>query len=121
MFGSIAKSLFGSSNDRYVNSIRKTVAKINAFEPEMEAKSDEELKAQTPKFRARLDAGALDGRLDRVASECGSMREIEATSERLRQARAGGGNDQSARHRRRRRRRWGKLADDSQPAAARAV
>ena len=57
MFGSIAKSLFGSSNDRYVNSIRKTVAKINAFEPEMEAKSDEELKAQTPKFRARLDAG----------------------------------------------------------------
>ena len=57
MFGSIAKSLFGSSNDRYVNSIRKTVAKINAFEPEMEAKSDEELKAQTPMFRARLDAG----------------------------------------------------------------
>ena len=57
MFGSIAKSLFGSSNDRYVNSIRKIVAKINAFEPEMEAKSDEELKAQTPKFRARLDAG----------------------------------------------------------------
>ncbi|MGQ0279881.1 preprotein translocase subunit SecA [Sphingopyxis sp. Q841] len=57
MFGSIAKSLFGSSNDRYVNSIRKTVAKINAFEPEMEAKSDEELKTQTPKFRARLNAG----------------------------------------------------------------
>ena len=57
MFGSIAKSLFGSSNDRYVASIRKIVAKINAFEPDMEAMSDEELKAQTPKFRERLAAG----------------------------------------------------------------
>ncbi|MBD3733852.1 MAG: preprotein translocase subunit SecA [Sphingopyxis sp.] len=57
MFGSLAKSLFGSSNDRYVASIRKIVAKINAFEPELEALSDENLKAQTQKFRDRLKAG----------------------------------------------------------------
>jgi preprotein translocase subunit SecA len=57
MFGSLAKSLFGSSNERYVNSIRKIVARINAFEPEFEAYSDEQLKAQTQKFRDRLDAG----------------------------------------------------------------
>ncbi|WP_257548024.1 preprotein translocase subunit SecA [Sphingopyxis sp. DBS4] len=57
MFGSLAKSLFGSSNERYVNSIRKIVARINAFEPELEAYSDEQLKAQTQKFRDRLDAG----------------------------------------------------------------
>lgn len=57
MFGSIAKSLFGSSNDRYVASMRKIVAKINAFEPELEALSDDDLKAQTQKFRARLEAG----------------------------------------------------------------
>ena len=57
MFGSLAKSLFGSSNDRYVASIRKIVAKINAFEPELEALSDENLKAQTQKFRDRLEAG----------------------------------------------------------------
>jgi len=57
MFGSLAKSLFGSSNERYINSIRKIVAKINAFEPELEAYSDDELKAQTQKFRDRLDAG----------------------------------------------------------------
>ncbi|WP_282946445.1 MULTISPECIES: preprotein translocase subunit SecA [unclassified Sphingopyxis] len=57
MFGSLAKSLFGSSNDRYVASIRKIVAKINAFEPEFEALSDENLKAQTQKFRDRLEAG----------------------------------------------------------------
>jgi len=57
MFGSIAKSLFGSSNDRYVTSIRKIVTKINAFEPELEAMDDDTLKAQTRKFRDRLDAG----------------------------------------------------------------
>ncbi|MCW0198531.1 preprotein translocase subunit SecA [Sphingopyxis sp.] len=57
MFGSLAKSLFGSSNERYVNSIRKIVARINAFEPELEAYSDEQLQAQTQKFRDRLDAG----------------------------------------------------------------
>ncbi len=57
MFGSLAKSLFGSSNDRYVASIRKIVAKINAFEPELEALSDENLRAQTQKFRDRLQAG----------------------------------------------------------------
>ncbi|ALC13021.1 preprotein translocase subunit SecA [Sphingopyxis sp. 113P3] len=57
MFGSIAKSLFGSSNDRYVASIRKIVDKINAFEPQMEALDDAALQAQTPKFRERLAAG----------------------------------------------------------------
>ncbi len=57
MFGSIAKSLFGSSNDRYVASIRKIVEKINAFEPQMEALDDAALQAQTPKFRERLAAG----------------------------------------------------------------
>ena len=57
MFGSLAKSLFGSSNERYVNSIRKIVARINDFEPTLEAYSDDALKAQTQKFRDRLAAG----------------------------------------------------------------
>ncbi|PQM28115.1 preprotein translocase subunit SecA [Sphingopyxis lindanitolerans] len=57
MFGSLAKSLFGSSNERYVTSIRKIVAKINAFEPQFEALSDDDLKAQTQTFRDRLAAG----------------------------------------------------------------
>ncbi|MGF7170033.1 preprotein translocase subunit SecA [Sphingobium xanthum] len=58
MFGAIAKTLFGSSNDRYVRSLRKTVEQIAAFEPTISALSDEELAAQTVKFRARLDEGA---------------------------------------------------------------
>ncbi|SEH13424.1 protein translocase subunit secA [Sphingopyxis sp. YR583] len=57
MFAGLAKSLFGSSNDRYVNSIRKIVDKINAFEPAMQALDDAGLQAQTQKFRYRLEAG----------------------------------------------------------------
>jgi len=61
MIGSFAKALFGSSNDRYVKSLDKIVRQINAFEPTIEALTDEELAAQTVKFRARLaDGGTLD-------------------------------------------------------------
>ena len=58
MFGGLAKSLFGSSNDRYVKSLGTIVDKINAFEPTLTALSDAELAAQTPKFREQLAAGA---------------------------------------------------------------
>ena len=57
MFGSLAKSLFGSSNDRYVKSLNPILAKIASFEPSLQAMSDEELSAQTVKFRARLAEG----------------------------------------------------------------
>ena len=57
MFSGLAKSLFGSSNDRYVASIRKIVDKINAFEPAMQALDDAGLQAQTQAFRDRLAAG----------------------------------------------------------------
>ncbi len=58
MLGTLAKSLFGSSNDRYVKTLRKTVEKINALEPQMQALSDDELRGQTDAFRARLADGA---------------------------------------------------------------
>ena len=57
MFQTIAKSLFGSSNDRYVKSIGKVVNQINALEPQIQALSDDELRAQTDKFRRQLDEG----------------------------------------------------------------
>ncbi|MDE0932956.1 MAG: preprotein translocase subunit SecA [Novosphingopyxis baekryungensis] len=57
MLGAIAKSLFGSSNERYVKSIYKIVDKVNGFEPELMQLTDDELQAQTPKFRSRLEAG----------------------------------------------------------------
>jgi preprotein translocase subunit SecA len=57
MIGAIAKAIFGSSNDRYVKSLDKIVKQIAAFEPTIEALSDEELVAQTDKFRRLLAGG----------------------------------------------------------------
>jgi preprotein translocase subunit SecA len=57
MLGGFAKTLFGSSNDRYVKSLGTIVKQIGAFEPTISAMSDEELAGQTAKFRARLAEG----------------------------------------------------------------
>ncbi|MBQ1499784.1 MAG: preprotein translocase subunit SecA [Sphingomonas sp.] len=57
MLGGFAKTLFGSSNDRYVKSLGSIVNKINGFEPAISAMSDEELSSQTVKFRERLANG----------------------------------------------------------------
>ncbi|MDX3908497.1 MAG: preprotein translocase subunit SecA [Sphingobium sp.] len=57
MFGALAKTIFGSSNERYVKSMQKTVDQIAAFEPQISALSDEDLAAQTVRFRERLAAG----------------------------------------------------------------
>jgi preprotein translocase subunit SecA len=58
MFGGFAKAIFGSSNERYVRTARKTVEKINALESTIAAMTDEELARQTEIFRARLADGA---------------------------------------------------------------
>jgi preprotein translocase subunit SecA len=57
MFGSLAKKIFGSVNDRRLKSYRPKVAAINAMEPELEALSDDQLRARTDEFRAQLAAG----------------------------------------------------------------
>ncbi len=66
MIGAIAKRIFGSSNDRYVVKLQKIVNQINAYEPTLEALSDEELKAQTDKFRRQLEEGKT---LDQILPE----------------------------------------------------
>ncbi|MCM8731455.1 preprotein translocase subunit SecA [Hephaestia sp. GCM10023244] len=57
MLGSFAKTIFGSSNDRYVKSLRSIVNKINGFEPTISAMSEDDLQHQTARFRERLEAG----------------------------------------------------------------
>ena len=52
-----AQRLFGSANDRKLKPMRATVARINALEDEFKRKSDDELKALTPAFKKRLEAG----------------------------------------------------------------
>ena len=61
MFSALAKNIFGSSNDRYVRSMGKIVDAVNGFEPSVSALSDDDLRAQTVRFRERLANGeALD-------------------------------------------------------------
>jgi preprotein translocase subunit SecA len=57
MLGALARSLFGSANDRVVKGFDRTVAKINALEPEFVKLSDDELRGKTAEFRARLEKG----------------------------------------------------------------
>jgi preprotein translocase subunit SecA len=57
MFGVIARKLFGTANDRYIKGLGKIVVAINDLEPELEALSDDALRARTAWFRQRLDQG----------------------------------------------------------------
>jgi preprotein translocase subunit SecA len=62
VFAAVAKSIFGSANDRYVRSLGKYVDAVNGFEPNISALNDDELRGQTEKFRQRLASGEkLDG------------------------------------------------------------
>ncbi|HXC73753.1 MAG TPA: preprotein translocase subunit SecA, partial [Sphingomicrobium sp.] len=58
MFAGLAKSIFGSANDRYVRGLGKYVDAVNGFEPTISALTDEELRGQTDLFRRRLADGA---------------------------------------------------------------
>jgi preprotein translocase subunit SecA len=54
-------SLFGSRNERVLRQLSKTVARINALEPEFEKLSDEGLRAKTTEFKQRIaDGESLD-------------------------------------------------------------
>ncbi|HUA81124.1 MAG TPA: hypothetical protein VL997_12180, partial [Dyella sp.] len=50
-------SLFGSRNERVLRQLSKTVARINALEPELEKLSDEALRGKTDEFKQRLATG----------------------------------------------------------------
>ncbi|MBI3569881.1 MAG: preprotein translocase subunit SecA [Gammaproteobacteria bacterium] len=49
--------IFGSRNSRLLKRLQQDVAQINAFEPRIAALSDEQLRAKTMEFRARLERG----------------------------------------------------------------
>jgi preprotein translocase subunit SecA len=65
MFASLARAVFGTSNDRALKGFKRQVAAIAAFEPGLQALDDEQLRAKTTEFRARLAAGeSLDSLLE---------------------------------------------------------
>jgi len=57
MVSNLLTKVFGSKNERELKKIQPVVEKINALEPRIQAMSDEELKAQTQRFKDRLNTG----------------------------------------------------------------
>ena len=58
MIGAVARKLFGSANDRRIRSYQPRVDEINAMEKELEALSDDELRARTAGFKQKVADGA---------------------------------------------------------------
>ncbi len=56
MFDKVLTKVFGTANERAIKRMLPLVAAINALEPEMEKLSDEELRAKTAEFKARVAA-----------------------------------------------------------------
>ncbi|WP_400088950.1 preprotein translocase subunit SecA [Yoonia sp. R78084] len=70
-FGTIAKKVFGTANDRKVKAARPLVDKINALEPEFEALSDEGIKQKTEELAKRAKGGeSLDDLLPEAFANC---------------------------------------------------
>jgi preprotein translocase subunit SecA len=57
MIGGLLKRVLGSANDRLLATHQKTVDAINALESELEALSDDELRARTGWLRQRCQDG----------------------------------------------------------------
>ena len=66
MFAPLLKKLFGSKNEREVKRMLKAVQSVNAFEEQLIALSDEQLRAKTEEFKARLAKGET---LDQLLAE----------------------------------------------------
>jgi preprotein translocase subunit SecA len=58
MIGAVARKLFGSANERRIRSYLSRVDEINALEKELEALSDDALRARTEEFKKQVAAGA---------------------------------------------------------------
>ena len=65
------QKIFGSRNQRLVKQYQKTVAAINALEPQIEQLTDDQLRAKTDEFRQRVASGeSLDKILPEAFAVC---------------------------------------------------
>jgi preprotein translocase subunit SecA len=81
LINTLLGKVFGTKNEREIKRMMPRVAAINALEPEMQKLSDEELRAKTDEFRARIQE-----RLGAIAddTEADSDRQDEIEAERRR-------------------------------------
>ncbi|GGK07610.1 preprotein translocase subunit SecA [Pseudomonas matsuisoli] len=66
MFAPLLKKLFGSKNEREVKRMTRAVQAVNALEEQMVALSDDQLRAKTEEFKARVAKGET---LDKLLPE----------------------------------------------------
>ena len=65
MFASLARAVFGTTNDRALKGFKRRIAAIAALEPGLAALDDEALRGKTAEFKTRLAAGeTLDDLLE---------------------------------------------------------
>ena len=70
-FGTVARKVFGTSNDRKIKATRPLVASITALELEFAALSDEAILERTAAYKARVAAGeSLDKLLPEAFANC---------------------------------------------------
>ena len=70
-FGTLAKKVFGTANDRKIKATKPIIAKINALEPEFEKLSDEQLIEKSSHFKGRIENGeSLDSLLPEAFANC---------------------------------------------------
>lgn len=82
MLNTLMKKMFGSRNERTLRRMEKTVMAINAFEPQMQALTDDELAAKTAQFKARYAEGET---LDEMLAEAFALvREVSVRTLGLR-------------------------------------
>lgn len=60
MINYILKKIIGTQNERAIHPLRAIVEKINSFEPQISKLSDQELKAKTGEFKARIAEARKD-------------------------------------------------------------
>ncbi|MFZ3229056.1 MAG: preprotein translocase subunit SecA [Pseudobdellovibrio sp.] len=71
MVQKILAKVFGTKHEREMKKIQPVVDLINAFETKMQSLSDDELKAKTPEFKARLEKGeTVDDLLPEAFAVC---------------------------------------------------
>src|SRR5438552_11357634 len=66
MIGKVLAKVIGTQNEREIMRLRPLVVEISALEPQMQALSDEQLRAKTEEFKTRVAAGES---LDDVLAE----------------------------------------------------
>src|SRR6266480_4074095 len=77
-FDKALTKVFGSSNERFLKSIRPTIALINEFEPQVQKLTDEQMRDRTAFFKAQIADAVKDARDkdDRRYREQEALKEI---------------------------------------------